>query len=124
MSNDVKLSEQSQSIRLQLIDYLSKQKSEDIAELIPEFIRENRDKFSVWSLYEFVNNLSVRCLGPALKQQCLSMDLAHERAVYVKNYLDGKLYTTEKAAREALPIQQSNMNKILEFTRSGLDDND
>ena len=116
MSKDVKLSEQSQSIRLQLIDYLLKQKSEDLAVWIPEFLRENRDKFSVWSLYEFVNNLSVRCLGPALKQQCLSMDLANERAVYVKRYLDGDLYTSEEAAREALPRQQENAKKIVEFT--------
>lgn len=123
MSNHVRLSENTESIRLQLVSYLLKQKSEDLSELLPEFIKENRDKFSVWTLFELMNNINARCLGPALKQQCLGMDLAHERAVYVKNYLDGKLYTTEEAAREALPIQQSNMNKILELTRRGFDDN-
>ena len=122
MSNHVRLSENSDSIRLQLVSYLLKQKSEDLSELLPEFIKENRDKFSVWSLFELMNNINARCLGPALKQQCLSMDLAHERAVYIKRYLDGDLYTSEEAAREALPRQQENAKKIVEFTGGAFND--
>ena len=43
----------------------------------------------------------------------LIADVSAERATYLKKYLEGKLYTTEAAARANLPIQISNADDIL-----------
>ena len=51
----------------------------------------------------------------ALKLADLEMiaDVAEERAGYLKNFLEGKTYTSEEAAKQHLPVQISNVDDIL-----------
>lgn len=41
-------------------------------------------------------------------------DFAYERATWLKTYLEGKMFTSEEAAREHLPMQVTNANDIIE----------
>jgi hypothetical protein len=42
--------------------------------------------------------------------------VAHERATYLKCYLEGKMYENEEAARQCVDIQIENANAILKST--------
>ena len=42
--------------------------------------------------------------------------VAHERATYLKCYLEGKMYADEEVARECVDIQIANAKAILEST--------
>ena len=39
--------------------------------------------------------------------------IAKERATYLKTYLEGGMYTTEEAARKAIPVQIENAQAII-----------
>lgn len=50
-----------------------------------------------------------------------AVDVSQEYATYLKLYLEGKIYNSEDVAKEALPLQISNAQEIIDVCRKEWD---
>ena len=65
------------------------------------------------SLSYFISDLQNMLYYKVNKLEFVSR-VAKERALYLKTYLEGDMYTTKEAAIEAIPIQIKNAQKIMD----------
>jgi hypothetical protein len=84
-------------------------------DMVEGFMACNHKEFSAWR----INNL-IEMLHKLLKEEIdkneMVVRVAHERATYLKCYLEGKMYESEEVARECVGLQIENAKAILDST--------
>lgn len=74
---------------------------------------EHEKEFSAYRINQFILTLN-ECLVAAMEKMEVATRIAHERATYLKCYLEGKMYADEETARQCVGLQIENANAILE----------
>lgn len=71
--------------------------------------------FSIRRINDF-NQLINKHLSAKISEMENSIRVAHERATYLKCYLEGNMYDSEETARQCVGIQIENAKAILDST--------
>ena len=71
--------------------------------------------FSVRRINDFEQLINKHLSAKISEIECAAR-IAHERATYLKCYLEGKMYASEEVARECVGLQIENAKAILEST--------
>ena len=71
--------------------------------------------FSARRINDFLKQLNIH-LADEINNMERATRVAHERATYLKCYLEGNMYANEEAARQCVGMQIENANAILERT--------
>lgn len=82
-------------------------------DIIQIHIDRNPEDFAAHEVWTVIRCLMYTLLVKVKRLEYIS-DIAEERAKYLKHYLEGKMYTSEEVAREALPLQIGNVQDILD----------
>ena len=72
--------------------------------------------FSASRICNFIQTLNRDSLLDEIAKLERVNRIAHERATYLKCYLEGKMYASEEVARECVGLQIENAKAILEST--------
>ena len=83
-------------------------------ELAIYFMQVNFADFSSIRIQQFMDSVSKNVLHPKLIGLERVRAVSSERALYLKTYLDGDMYTTKEAAIEHIPIQVKNAQAIID----------
>lgn len=84
-------------------------------DIVEGFMACNHKDFSAWR----INNLIVmlhKLLQEEIDKNEMVVRVAHERATYLKCYLEGKMYENEEVAKQCVDLQIENAKAILERT--------
>ena len=87
---------------------------EDIVDSYIGSIKHHKE-FSAFRINEFTLMLNERLVN-ALDKMEVATRVAHERATYIKCYLEGKMYESEEVAKQCVDLQIENAKAILERT--------
>ena len=98
---------------LEWLEYCNDEMS--LEDIINEYIIIRWQDFSASRLNDFLMKLNVR-MASAINVSEMANRVAHERATYLKCYLEGKMYESEEVARECVDLQIENAKAILEST--------
>lgn len=86
-----------------------------IENIINDYIVVHWQDFSARRLSDFLMKINER-MTSAIDRSEAVVRIAHERATYLKCYLEGKMYASEEVARECVGLQIENAKTILEST--------
>lgn len=86
-----------------------------IEEMVNSYIGWHEKEFSAHRLNGFIRMLNDH-LVCSINDMERATRIAHERATYLKCYLEGKMYESEEVARECVDLQIENAKAILEST--------
>lgn len=86
-----------------------------LEDIINEYIIVHWQDFSARRLSDFLMKLNER-MASATDRTEAAVIIAHERATYLKCYLEGKMYKSEEVARQCVDIQIENAKAILDST--------
>lgn len=81
--------------------------------IVYHFIDSYYDEFSAERLNDMILTLNTTFLKRKIEVAESAIAIASERAMYLKKYLDGDMYTTEDAARKAVHLQSKNAEEII-----------
>ena len=84
-----------------------------IEEMIDSYIGWHGKEFSAYRLNKFALMLN-SYLMCSINDMERATRIAHERATYLKCYLEGNMYPSEEIARECVGLQIENAKAILE----------
>ena len=98
---------------LELLKYFGDSSTfEDIVEV---YMSRYSDDFSAIRICRFVERLSRSEIDKIAEIERANR-IAHERATYLKCYLEGNMYENEDVARQCVGLQIENVKAILEST--------
>ena len=83
-------------------------------EIIMNFIDANPEDFPAYRITYLMKELLEYFAIPKVKTLENIKAISRERALYLKTYLEGDMYTTKEAAIEAIPIQIKNAQRIMD----------
>lgn len=83
-------------------------------ELAIYFMQVNFADFSSIRIQQFMDSVSKDVLHPKLIGLERARAVSSERALYLKTYLDGNMYTSEEAAIKHVPVQAKNAQAIID----------
>lgn len=86
-----------------------------IEDIINEYIIVHWQDFSARRLSDFLTKINER-MTFAIDRSEAANRIAHERAAYLKCYLEGNMYASEEVARECVGLQIENAKAILDST--------
>lgn len=84
-------------------------------QIIFEYMDVYSQDFSAQRINDFLGLLNMH-LNDAINDMEIATKVAHERATYLKCYLEGKMYENEEAAKQCVGIQIENAQAILDST--------
>lgn len=87
-----------------------------VESVIYTFMREANKDYSDLRLNRFIIGLTEILYEKQLQYEKMAR-ISLERATYLKNYLDGKLYKDEKTARKHVEIQKANAQAIIDVCK-------
>lgn len=93
---------------------------DNIEDIILEFIRKYPSDFPISRLADLIEKLQHFALRPRITKSEEALVTATERALYVKQYLEGRLYTTEEAAKNHIEIQRQNATVAYEKCKEAI----
>lgn len=88
--------------------------ADSLEEIVAQFITHNITEFSPLRLLNFVKTLD-KFLDTKLHSYELAVENSYEKACYLKSYLQGKMWKTEKAARANVGSQIKNTESIIHY---------
>ena len=98
---------------LEWLEYCNDEMS--LEDIINGYIIIRWQDFSASRLNDFLMKLNVR-MASAINVSEMANRVAHERATYLKCYLEGNMYASEEVARQCVDLQIENAKVILERT--------
>lgn len=84
-------------------------------DIVDSYVASHEKDFSAYRINKLTLTLNER-LVMALDKMEVATRVAHERANYLKCYLEGNMYESEDVARQCVDIQIENAKAILERT--------
>lgn len=82
--------------------------------IVMSYIQHNIKDFDAIRIYNLINKMNDGVLCSMIAHLQFAKQVSWERAMYLKTYLEGGMYTTKKAEIEALPLQIGHAEKIME----------
>ena len=99
-----------------LIDWLNLCRDTDSFEdIVYSYMTVYSGDFSVRRINDFQQSIN-KHISAKIDEVERAARIAHERATYLKCYLEGKMYESEEVARECVGLQIENAKAILEST--------
>lgn len=86
-----------------------------LEEIINSYIGWHKNEFSADRLNRFILMLNSHLVG-VINNMEIATKVAHERATYLKCYLEGNMYENEEVARQCVDLQIENAKAILDST--------
>lgn len=83
--------------------------------IVTSFIGNYAPEFSAYRLNRLMKQINEELIK-AIDKMEVATRVAHERATYLKCYLEGNMYESEEVARECVGLQIENAKAILEST--------
>jgi hypothetical protein len=87
-----------------------------VESVIYNFLRETDKDFSALRLNRWITGLTEILYDKQLDYETMAR-VSLERATYLKNYLDGKLYKDEETARKYADMQKAHAQKIIDVCK-------
>lgn len=84
--------------------------------IIHSYMQVYSRDFSASRICNFIERLN-RSEIDKIAEMERGIDVAHERATYLKCYLEGKMYESEEVAKQCVDLQIENAKAILESTK-------
>lgn len=97
---------------LQLLEVIDRKAS--FEEIVLNYIEANKKDFHAYRFTELIQEITKHFLVPEIITLENVKAISKERALYLKTYLEGDMYTTKEAAIEHLPVQIKNAQKIID----------
>lgn len=91
-----------------------------IEEIILDYMRNYSVDFPIGRIADLIEKLQHYVLKPKITKSEEALIAAIERCEYVTRYLNGSLYTDEKAARDHLDVQRANASIALEKCKEAM----
>lgn len=82
-------------------------------EIVIIYMAKNYRNFPITRILDFVNELNKEFVYPDIKHMEHGIEIIRERALYLKTYIEGDMYTTEETAKECAPLQAGHAQKII-----------
>ena len=98
---------------LELLKYFTD--SVTFEDIVMIYMARYSEDFSAARICNFIERLNRSELDKIAELERVNR-IAHERATYLKCYLEGKMYESEEVARECVGLQIENAKAILEST--------
>jgi hypothetical protein len=83
-----------------------------LKDFVTLYMNSYEDNVSTKELMEIIEYLINRHLSPRTSNITLAIKIASEKVKYLSDYMNGRMYTTEDAARENFDIQLDNLAKL------------
>ena len=99
---------------LELLKYFGD--SSTFEDIVAVYMSRYSEDFSATRICNFIQMLNRDPLLDEISKLERSNRVAHERATYLKCYLEGNMYASEEIARQCLGLQIENAKAILEST--------
>jgi len=93
---------------------MMKENDIDFEEIVCEYISSNYDAFSSLRIHNLITKLNTEHLYPRIINLEHGKVIAKERALYLKSYLEGNMYTTKESALDHVPVQLMNVQAIID----------
>lgn len=104
------------SDKQKLLEWLSKyDDGARLEDIIFGYMAIYSKDFSAQRINDFLKQLNIH-LDYEISNMTNTVRIAHERATYLKCYLEGKMYENEEVAKQCVDIQIDNAKAILEST--------
>ena len=87
---------------------------DSVEDIIANYLYINRKDFPAYRMHELVDMINHDFVYPMMDKLDNTRRVAKERALYLKTYLEGDMYTTKEAAIQHIPVQIKNAEAILE----------
>ena len=84
-----------------------------VEEILYTYMNMYPKEFSATRINDIIRRLQDQYLPMAISQLETSREISLERALYLEAFLEGKLYTSEEAARKHVPLQLENARAII-----------
>ena len=105
------------SEKQRLLNILSRcEDNVSVESVIYTFLQEADKDYSDLRLNRFIIGLTEILYDKQLEYERIAR-VSLERATYLKNYLDGKLYKDEETARKCVDMQKAHAQKIIDVCR-------
>ena len=100
-----------------LLEYLDRYSNPytTFEDIVTGFIGVYASEFSAYRLNRLTRQINDK-LVEAIDKMEVATRVAHERATYLKCYLEGKMYENEEVARQCVGLQIENAKAILDST--------
>lgn len=81
-------------------------------QMVYRYMRMYHKEFSATRINDMIKTLNDMYLTPTIASNEHAISISKERALYLKTYLSGDMYTTEEAAIKHLPLQLGHAEEI------------
>ena len=92
--------------------------SYDFEDFVYKYLDAYHKEFSAGRLLTLTNTVNLHYVAPMILNLERAVDISEERALYLKTYLEGKMYTTKEAAIKHIPVQIKNAEAILDACKN------
>lgn len=82
-------------------------------QIVYRYMRIYNNEFNSIRINNMIKELNTSFLETKIEELELATRVSAERALYLKTYLEGNMYTTEEAAKKHLPIQIGHTEEII-----------
>lgn len=83
--------------------------------IVLNYITHHINDFDAIRVHNLINEINNSALLPMIVHLQFAKQVSWERALYLKTYLEGGMYTTKEAEIEARPLQVGHAEKIMEM---------
>lgn len=97
---------------LRLLEVMDKKSS--FEEIVLNYMEANKNDFCAYRYTDLIQEITKYFLVPEIVTLENVKAISKERAIYLKTYLEGDMYTTKEAAIEHLPVQIKNAQRIID----------
>lgn len=97
-----------------MLDIINRCEYDTVEDILFSYMRKYINDFSASRLINLVNGLNTEFIYERLRDLEHATCVSKEYAFYLKTYLEGNMYTSPEAAKEHLPIQIKNAQKIMD----------
>ena len=100
-----------------LLDWINTYCNDDmtIEDIVDSYIGWHEKELSAYRLNDLLRRVNGHLIC-AISDMDRAVRVAHERATYLKCYLEGKMYESEEVARQCVDLQIENAKAILDST--------
>lgn len=82
-------------------------------QIVYRYMTLYHNEFNSIRINNMIKELNNSFLEPKLEEKELATRVSAEKALYLKMYLEGDMYTTEEAARKHLPLHIGHAEEII-----------
>lgn len=90
--------------------------------IVLNYIKHHIKDFDAIRMYNLINEMNTGALLPMIVHLVFATQVSWERALYLKTYLEGGMYTTKEAEEAARPLQIGHAEKIMELCNKNISD--